>query len=101
MTALLGDAADMASVAQLAEVEPEEVVPAIDTMVDLCLLHRDGVFRFRYPLERSTVYAEMPPAIRAQAHARAARVLASRQASAEEVAKHLVLTEPARRPVGD
>ena len=98
VTALLGEAADMASVARLAEVEPEEVVPAIDTMVDLFLLHRDEVFRFRYALERSTVYAEMPPAIRAQAHARAARVLASRQASAEEVAKHLVLTEPVGDP---
>ena len=98
VTALLGHAADMASVAQLAEVEPEEVVPAIDAMVDLCLLHRDEVFRFRYTLERSTVYAEMPPAIRAQAHARAARVLSSRQASAEEVARHLVLTAPVGDP---
>jgi DNA-binding CsgD family transcriptional regulator len=98
VTALLGQAADMASVAQLAEVEPEEVVPAVDAMVDLSLLCRDDVFRFRYPLERSTVYAEMPPAIRAQAHARAARVLAGRQASPEDVARHLVLTEPAGDP---
>ena len=69
VTALLGDAADLTSVAELAEVEPEEVVPAVDAMVDLWLLRRDDAFRFRYPLERSTVYAEMPPAVRAQAHA--------------------------------
>ncbi len=97
VTALLGDAADLTSVAELAEVEPEEVVPAVDAMVDLWLLRRDDAFRFRYPLERSTVYAEMPPAIRAQAHARAARMLADRQAHAASVAQHLVCTEP----VGD
>jgi DNA-binding CsgD family transcriptional regulator len=96
VTALLGDAADLTSVAEIAEVDPEEVVSAVDAMVDLWLLRRDRAFRFRYPLERSTVYAEMPPAIRAQAHARAARVLAGWQAPAEEVARHLVLTEPAR-----
>ncbi len=96
VTALLGDAADLTSVAEIAEVDPEEVVSAIDAMVDLWLLRRDDAFRFRYPLERSTVYAEMPPTIRAQAHARAARLLAGRQADAEAVARHLVLTEPAR-----
>jgi len=98
VTALLGDAADLASVAELAEIEPEDVIPAMDAMVDLWLLRRDEAFRFCYPLERSTVYAEMPPAVRAQAHARAARVLAHRQAPIKAVAQHLVLGEPAGDP---
>jgi DNA-binding CsgD family transcriptional regulator len=98
VTALIGDAADLASVAELAEVDPEEVVSAVDAMVDLWLLRREHAFRFRYPLERATVYAEMPPAARAQAHARAARVWARQQAPAEEVARHLLLTEPAGDP---
>jgi DNA-binding CsgD family transcriptional regulator len=98
VTALLGDAASLASVAELAEVEPEDVVPAVDAMVDLWLLRRDETFRFCYPLERSTVYAEMPPAVRAQAHARAARMLADRQSPAKAVARHLVLAEPAGDP---
>jgi DNA-binding CsgD family transcriptional regulator len=95
VAALLGDAADLASVADLAEADPEEVVPAIDAMVALCLFQRDDAFKFRYPLERSTVYAEMPPAVKAQAHAKTARVLSGRQAPVEEVARHLVLSEPA------
>jgi DNA-binding CsgD family transcriptional regulator len=98
VTALLGDDANLASVAELAEVEPEDVVPAVDAMVDLWLLRREQTFRFCYPLERSTVYAEMPPAVRAQAHARAARMLADRQAPANPVARHLVLAEPAGDP---
>jgi DNA-binding CsgD family transcriptional regulator len=98
MIALLGDAADLASVAELAECEPAEVVPAVDAMVDAWLVRRDNPFRFRYPLEQSTVYAEMPPAIRAHAHSRAARALARRLAPSEDVARHLVLTEPAGDP---
>jgi DNA-binding CsgD family transcriptional regulator len=98
VTALLGDAADLASVAELADAEPGAVVPAIDAMVGLWLLQRDDAFRFRYPLERSTVYAEMPPAVRAQAHAKAARVLSDRQFPVEDVARHLVLSEPAGDP---
>jgi DNA-binding CsgD family transcriptional regulator len=98
VTALLGDEANLASVAELADVEPAHVVPAVDAMVDLWLLRRNQTFRFCYPLERSTIYAEMPPAVRAQAHARVARMLADRQASAEAVAQHLVLAEPAGDP---
>ncbi|HWH43408.1 MAG TPA: LuxR C-terminal-related transcriptional regulator [Thermoleophilaceae bacterium] len=53
--------------------------------------------RFRHPIIRTTIYAELSGTERATLHARAAEVLAQRDAPEEAVAAQLLLTEPRGR----
>ena len=55
-------------------------------------------FSFAHPLVRSSVYAELGPGDRSQAHARAARLLGEAGASAERVAVHRHKCDPAGDP---
>jgi DNA-binding CsgD family transcriptional regulator len=50
---------------------------------------------FAHPLVRTAIYLDLPAATRAQAHARAARVLADAGADANAVAAHLLESDPA------
>src|SRR5262249_58049940 len=52
-------------------------------------------FAFAHPLVEASVYAELGPGERSQAHARAARLLADAGASAERVAVHPHQCDPA------
>jgi DNA-binding CsgD family transcriptional regulator len=64
------------------------------------LLTRHRIFlaseelHFRSALVRALVYEEIPPAERALAHARVARLLRAEGAPAERIAAHLLLAEP-------
>ena len=53
---------------------------------------------FTHPLVHRAVYDDIPWAQRADEHARAARLLAAESAPADEVAAHLLRTEPAGQP---
>lgn len=93
--AVLGEGADLLTVAALAEVEPEAAAAIVDRLAAASILapgeHGHG---FVHPLLRSAVYDDIPAAARARSHARAAELLAGRSAPAEAVAAHLLLCEP-------
>jgi DNA-binding CsgD family transcriptional regulator len=92
--ALLGEGADLITIAALAEVEPAAAERIVDQLAAASILvHSDG-HGFVHPLLRRSVYEGIPAAGRARAHARAAELLADRHAEAEEVAAHLLLCEP-------
>jgi DNA-binding CsgD family transcriptional regulator len=92
--ALLGEGADLVTVAALAEVEPAAAERIVDQLAAASILVHSGGHGFVHPLLRRAVYEGIPAAGRARAHARAAELLAERRAEAEEVAAHLLLCEP-------
>ncbi len=94
-TAILGDGIDHRLVAALVGVDPAVASQTADALAEVHLLRRDRPLRFAYPLERATVCGEMGPARRARAHAEAARLLDRHGASPDDVARHLLSTEPA------
>ena len=61
-------------------------------------MRRELPLGFAHPLLRAAVEADMPPARRDRAHRRAAELLAADPARADEVAVHLLRTEPAGSP---
>jgi DNA-binding CsgD family transcriptional regulator len=95
---VLGEGAELAAIASLAEIDLAEASTAADALADAWILRRQRPLCFAYPLERATVYREMPPARRARVHGGAARLLAERGAPFDTVARHLVRTEPAGDP---
>jgi DNA-binding CsgD family transcriptional regulator len=92
--ALLGEGADLVTIAALAEVEPAAAERIVDQLAAASILVHAGGHGFVHPLLRRAVYEGIPAAGRARAHARAAELLAERRAEAEEVAAHLLLCEP-------
>ncbi|MBC3192830.1 AAA family ATPase [Pseudonocardia sp. C8] len=92
--AVLGDGADLSLVADLAGVGEERRGPAVDALVRAEILRAEPLAEFVHPLVRDAVYQDVTPVARAQAHARAARLLAARYAPAEQVAVHLLAVPP-------
>ena len=94
--AVLGDGADLWSAAELAGLGDADAAAALDAVVRGGLLEggADGLC-FSHPLIRSSIYQDLGPVDRAQAHERAARQLQARSATPDEVASHLLLTRPA------
>jgi DNA-binding CsgD family transcriptional regulator/tetratricopeptide (TPR) repeat protein len=95
--AVLGDESDQRLVAELAGVDGGMGNDLANSLAEAHLLQRGRQLSFVYPLERSTVYIEIDPVRRARAHAEAARLLHQHDAPLEQVAHHLLLSEP----VGD
>lgn len=96
--AVLGDAADLSTVAALADVDAEATVSIVDRLAAASILTADDGYGFVHPLLRSSVYDDIPAAGRARSHARAAELLLARAAAAEAVAAHLLLCEPGTAP---
>jgi DNA-binding CsgD family transcriptional regulator len=92
--AVLGDDSDNVVVAKLAGVDAGMGNDLANSLAEAHLIRRGRVLRFVHPLERSTVYGEIDPVRRAQAHAEAARLLHQYNAPLDEVARHLLLSEP-------
>ncbi|MBE2318726.1 AAA family ATPase [Solirubrobacter sp. CPCC 204708] len=90
--AVLGDGTDLA--ATFAGVEDPDA--ATRRLVSAGVLEPD--LTFAHPIVRSAIYADIPAAERAAAHARAAALLASRHASPERLAAHLLEAPPAHDP---
>jgi len=95
--AVLGDGADLWSAAELAELGDADAAVALDALVRGGLLEggAEGPCFFSHPLIRSSIYQDLGPVVRAQAHERAARQLQARRTTPDEVASHLLLTRPA------
>jgi DNA-binding CsgD family transcriptional regulator len=92
--AVLGDGASLAEAARLAELAEEEAVRAADLLAALAILKPGGTLEFVHPVVREAVYADIGSHERAEAHARAASLLATGGASAERVAAQIVEAEP-------
>ena len=87
--AVLGDGAELPLVAALSDLDEEEVAQAIGELARADILSGEAPLSFVHQLVRDAVYHELPVGERELRHARAARLLADRQAPAEAVATHL------------
>jgi DNA-binding NarL/FixJ family response regulator len=96
--AVFGDGARFADCVLLAEVGAKEAVIAADMLVKASILLPGPRPAFVHPIVRTAVEADLGPHQRAALHARAAELLNGSGAAPEQVALHLVLTEPASNP---
>jgi DNA-binding CsgD family transcriptional regulator len=92
--AVLGDGATLAEAAELAEVGEAEAVGAADQLVALAILGPGEGLEFAHPIVREAVYADIGSHERAQAHARAADLLAAGGAAEERIAAQIGEAEP-------
>jgi DNA-binding CsgD family transcriptional regulator len=96
--AVLGDGAAPAEAARLAELDEPEAAEAADLLVTLGILTAAEGLEFDHPIVREAVYGDIGPRERAQAHARAAQILAQAGASDERIAAQVVEADPAGDP---
>ena len=92
--AVLGQNAHAGHAAAIARLDRATADEAADALRAAGILSSGPGLGFAHPIVRSAVYEEIPPAARAAAHARAARLLAADGASAERIAAQLVPCEP-------
>jgi DNA-binding CsgD family transcriptional regulator len=93
--AVLGENADVPTVAELAEIDERAAADATASLARAEILRPDPPLSFVHPLVRDAVYHDLPPGERELQHARAAQMLSEAGASPEQVASHL-LTVPRR-----
>ena len=90
--AVLGQGADLPTVAALARLPEEQAAFALDLLCRSEVLKDEQPLAFVHPLVRDAVYEDLPATERALHHERAAQVLQQQGAAAEQVAAHLVLS---------
>ncbi|MGH2846249.1 MAG: hypothetical protein ACRDL0_09610, partial [Thermoleophilaceae bacterium] len=88
--AVLGDEVPLRYAAEVAGGELADHVAAADRLVEANVLALPEPISFAHPIVGSAVYADTPPARRAQAHLRAAELLHRDGAAVEAVAAHLL-----------
>ncbi len=88
--AVLGDGAPLERAAELSGLEADEAARAADALAGAAVLEAGPSLAFVHPIVREAVYADLPDAQRARAHARAAELLREAGADAELIASHLV-----------
>lgn len=93
--AILGSSARLADAAELAEVSLAEAAADADLLIRADVLRDGQQLELAHPLLRGAIMGGLTSPARGLLHARAARVLASRGASADVVGAHLLLTPPA------
>jgi DNA-binding SARP family transcriptional activator/DNA-binding CsgD family transcriptional regulator len=93
--ALIGPAADLPAIAELAQLPEETAAEALDLLCRNEILADNRPLRFVHPLVQGAVYADLSTGDCALRHERAAKILHARGASVEAVAAHL-LQAPAR-----
>jgi DNA-binding CsgD family transcriptional regulator len=92
--AVLGDGAGLADVARLAELPEDETAQAADLLIALAILERGEGLGFAHPIVREAVYSDIGLLERAEAHARAAAMLAASGGSEERIAAQITAAEP-------
>jgi DNA-binding CsgD family transcriptional regulator len=95
--AVLGRHARLDRVAALEGLDAPYIQEAVDALIGMEILAPGPPVRFAHPLVHQAIYDDLPPTARAAAHGRAGRILAGERAPADEVAAHLLLTEPMGR----
>src|ERR1700738_4462405 len=86
--------ADLDQAARLARLAPLDAARAAQLLVRAGVLD-EAPLCFGHPLLRAAVYRDIAVAEQAEAHRRAARLLAQAHASPARVAEHLLATPPA------
>lgn len=92
--AVLGDDAQLAMAAALAEADASVAATAADRLAAIGLLWPSRPPAFVHPLLRSVVYTGIPTARRSAQHRRAARLLADAGSPLDRIAAQLLVTEP-------
>jgi hypothetical protein len=95
--AVLGRQARLDRIAALADVDLDPTRVAVDALIAMDLLASGHPMRFVHPLVHQAIYEDLHPTARAAAHAQVARVLTEEDAPLDEVAAHLLLSEPTGR----
>ena len=90
VVAVLGDPAEPALAAQLADLDDEEASAAADALAEAVIFERGPPFAFAHPLVRSSVYSELSAQERARYHRRAAQLLTTAEGTTDRVAAHLL-----------
>lgn len=93
--ALLGDGAHLADAADLAGLSRAVAVDAAHALTVAGLFREGERLAIAHPLIGDAIEADMAPAGRAEAHTRAARVLAEHGRDPDQVAAHVLLSPPA------
>lgn len=88
--ALLGSHAEVRHVGVLAGLDDGAVLAAGDELAAAGLLRSGQPFEFSHPVFRASVYESMAAGLRAGCHGRAARLLASENATPARIAMHLL-----------
>jgi DNA-binding SARP family transcriptional activator len=98
--ALVGRQFDLGTLAAISRAEENDLLDHLDPALDAGLLREDGIDRylFGHALVRDTIYAAIPAARRARAHARVAESLAGKAGRETEVARHWLAAGPSYAP---
>jgi DNA-binding CsgD family transcriptional regulator len=89
---------DLLQAARLAGLAEIEAAEAAELLATAGILEASRPLTFIHPIVRSGIYADLTGAERAEAHRRAAGLLAEHPGGDERVAKHLLISEPAADP---
>ncbi|HTP21849.1 MAG TPA: AAA family ATPase [Solirubrobacteraceae bacterium] len=92
---ILGDGAQVGDAGRLAELTPAEVEEGLTSLVSSGVIEPGGSVRFVHPILRAAIYEDLSGAERERLHCSASKVLEERGAPAEQVAAHVMHTEPA------
>jgi DNA-binding CsgD family transcriptional regulator len=80
------------------DAEPDSVGSGLDALAANAITTGGSPLSFVHPIVRTAIYADLPHWRRQELHARAAQALRARRAPPEEIAHHLLLTEPRGDP---
>ncbi|HEX4760604.1 MAG TPA: AAA family ATPase [Thermoleophilaceae bacterium] len=92
--AVLGDGAELPSVAALAELDDDRAARATKALAQAEVLRHDMPLGFVHPLVRSAIYRDISPGERELHHERAAQILSHAELPPERVASHLLVIPP-------
>jgi len=96
--AVLGDGTRLADCARLMGMSLEEAEPIADALVRASVLAPGRALTFAHPIVRAAVEADLGPHERERLHREAAILLSEQGADAEQIALHLLRTEPRGDP---
>ncbi|HYZ29487.1 MAG TPA: AAA family ATPase [Thermoleophilaceae bacterium] len=92
--AVLGDSAPAGAAAELAGLDARTAHELMRRLHDASVLADPGASRFVHSIVRTAIYEDLPLTRRAELHARAAALLREAGAPDEEVAAHLLASDP-------
>ena len=90
----LGDGAQVGDAGQLAGLTPAGVEAGMASLVSAGVIESGGSVRFVHPILRAAIYEDLSPAERERLHCAASKILEERGAPVEQVAAHVMHTEP-------
>ncbi len=93
-TAVLGRHTTLRRLASLAGIDEAEALRSCDALAAANILRSGQPTTFVHPIVMTSIYDELPAGERSLAHLRAAQLLAAEGEPDEEVAAHLLATEP-------